>query len=382
MKKILIGLMAISVGLWAWTKPATALELVITGNGSDSESEVSVDYSNEVKVNQTNETAVENDIEIEAETGGNSISGSVGDSTVITGDISVSTEVENSLNHTETKVSCCSVSEVEVTISGNGSGSDNQVDLKLKHETSVIVDMAVWVMNKLNTKAVTGDNEIKDSVGNAYIRTGDIRARDYLFNMANTAEIDVDCCGPIGVLAKISGNGADSENKIDFVSIVSTLIEKREWAELWNFLQNDFETGGNRIKDSVGEAEIITGDIDYEGEVINGPINVNVINVGGPIEQPGNGNGEQPPVTPPVTPPPAQNGGVSPVNGERPEDQQPQVLGEQDISEGAVLAAAGGILPVTGSLSLLLFVLANILMLLLGCYLRFRSGRAPNQVAV
>ena len=66
-----------------------------------------------------------------------------------------------------------------------------------------------------------------------------------------------------------------------------------------------------------------------------------------------------------------------PTNGDGGNGNGPTVSNNGVGGNGQVLGAIdGAVLPVTGS-SLLLLLIANILMFLLGCYLRLRSGRSP-----
>lgn len=73
----------------------------ITGGGSDSQSTIDVSRSQSTSVNQNNQGSFRNDVDAEANTGGNA------GGSVTTGDASVNVTVDNQFNSNQANVPCC-----------------------------------------------------------------------------------------------------------------------------------------------------------------------------------------------------------------------------------------------------------------------------------
>ena len=128
-KKKLASAIAAGALLLNLATPAFAgITIEISGNGSDSENEAEVEFEHEVEVNQQNWADVLNDVEVEAETGGNEAEDNTGgDVSIETGDAETNVTVSNSLNSNVAEVDACCLGDVDALISGNGSESSNEV---------------------------------------------------------------------------------------------------------------------------------------------------------------------------------------------------------------------------------------------------------------
>src|SRR4030042_2937020 len=103
-----------------------ALEISIENNGGGAEATVEVAQVTTTTVGQTNQTNVNNDVQVSADTGNNTASDNGGEVQVTTGDITLDTQISNTVNQSQVAVGCCNgTGETQVIISGNGAGSTN-----------------------------------------------------------------------------------------------------------------------------------------------------------------------------------------------------------------------------------------------------------------
>lgn len=375
MSRKLIFLAAILFVALAIQADVYALELEISGNGNGSNSEVQVQVEQQTTVNQTNEANVSNQVETEANTGGNQANANNGNQVEIqTGNIETQTAITNELNTSIIEAVCCQQGEMTATINGNGANSQNRVELSVSKQTNVSVHQEVNIHNKISGSANTGRNEANRNNGDVTIQTGNISAKVHVANKANQAQIEVACCGSSDVSIKISGNGVDSKNSVRISLGDSVIIDKHDIANIDNLIVWDANTGENSANDSLGDVAITTGDITLEIGIQNGPINYETVRVGrGGEPQPPYDPGRPESPAPPPTPPSPDGGG----NGNNGNGADGNKNGDEE--EGEVLGiGGGGILPITGGIGMLLALLANIAMFLMGLYLRLRSGRSPG----
>ena len=238
----------------------------ISGNGSDSENEIELELENEVKVNQLNDALVINNVDAESETGENEAEDNTGGSVKIeTGNASTTVSVSNAANSNSAWVSGGDGSggSLSAIISGNGSDSENEIELELENETEVNQTNLADIQNDVKVEAETGDNEAEDNTGGPVeISTGDATADVTVDNLVNFNWADIDGCGCLSeILAKVSGNGADSENEIE--AELETELEANQL--------NDFDCKGE-FKDACADvdAELSTGDNEAEGNTQGG----------------------------------------------------------------------------------------------------------------
>lgn len=238
----------------------------ISGNGSDSENEIELELENEVKVLQLNDALVINNVDAESETGENEAEDNTGGSVKIeTGNASTTVSVSNAANSNSAWVSGGNGSggSLSAIISGNGSDSDNEIELELENETEVNQTNLADIQNDVKVEAETGDNEAEDNTGgDVEISTGDATADVTVDNLVNFNWADIDGCGCLSeILAKVSGNGANSENE----------IEAELETELTANQLNDFDCKGD-ITDACADvdAELSTGDNEAEGNTQGG----------------------------------------------------------------------------------------------------------------
>src|SRR3990172_256461 len=186
----------------------------------DITNKVELDKKSTTELFQNNEADVDNDVHVYADTGDNSADDNTGGSvTLKTGDIDVkSIEITNALNSNSARVGGGGggAGDLSAWIIGNGSNSDNDIDLDLDRSVTLVQSNEADVENKVKVYADTGDNSADDNTGGEIdVETGDIDVKVALDTWANFNWAEVDCpCLFDDILAKIAENGTDSDNDI------------------------------------------------------------------------------------------------------------------------------------------------------------------------
>src|SRR3989344_3377480 len=192
--------------------------LIISGNGSSSDNTADVNLNSTTTVVQSNEADIDNDVHVNADTGGNSADDNTGGEVDLeTGDITTQVGISNAVNSNVASVEECDCEgDVDVLISGNGTHSDNKVELDKKSTTELFQNNEADVDNDVHVYADTGDNSADDNTGGSVtLKTGDIDVKVALDTWANFNWAEVDCpCLFDDILAKIAENGTDSDNDI------------------------------------------------------------------------------------------------------------------------------------------------------------------------
>src|SRR4030042_1558749 len=241
-----------------------ALELVISDNGSSAVSVVNKQVEAQTIVTQTNEAAVSNNINVEANTGGNTAEGNTGgDTNVQTGDINITTFVKNELNSSYVEnETCCSSSDA--TISGNGSNSDNSVNLNQKSDVIVVNKNTADISNTIIGSSNTGENKVGDITGgNVSITTGNITIVGGVNNNSvNISQVKAGS-GFSDVRAVIKDNGSDSDNLINAEFTGETNVYLNHSSNIENYILWDANTGENEVSGTTeGDVNITTGNVD------------------------------------------------------------------------------------------------------------------------
>ena len=242
----------------------------ITGNGSGSDNEVRLNQDNKVELDQDNDADIDNNVDVDAETGYNDANDNVGGAVkVTTGDTDSTVKVHTAANANSAMIGGGSEEGgVSAWISGNGSDSDNEIDLDLENNVDLDQDNDADVDNDVDVDAETGYNDANDNVGgDVEIVTGDADATVEVDTLVNFNGADVDSCGCTGdLVAKIAGNGSDSDNEIAFEAENETEADQDNEADVDNDVDVDGETGDNEADDNVGydgsDPRVTTGDAD------------------------------------------------------------------------------------------------------------------------
>lgn len=350
------------------TPHAIAEEITITGNGAASESTVVTTTNNQTHVEQNNNANITNNVSTTTNTGNNAASQNTGGSTVInTGNAAANTTVSNQANQSVVNTECCKpATNNSVTVSGNGAGSVNNAAVSHTNTNTVTVNNHATINNKISTYANTGNNTANFNNGDVVIKTGDIKAK----TTVNTGPINLSYIKIPQANANsnpfklaIVGNGAYSYNNVDLNETNDTTILVNNAADIINELHNKYNTGGNEANFNNGDIAILTGDIDAN-VAINNIANISKVEVDCKCEK----EKEKPSVPVGAPLPPTTTTTTTTTTTSTPGGDTPHHV------------FSGPNLPVTGNNWLILALFGNIMMLLLGAYLRLRSGRSPGFV--
>lgn len=268
------------------------VDVLISGNGADSDNKVELkDKGSGVTVFQENEAGVKNIVDADSDTGDNEAEKNTGgDVSIKTGDATTSVSVSTTANANWALVGGGSGSTPTLSLRILGNGVDSKNDIKVKLDGGVLLAQAnvADVFNKIDADADTGDNKAEENTGGAVsIDTGDADTTVEVDNMVNFNWADVDCGCLFDVLAKIAGNGEDSDNKIEAKlggglevfqgncaeDLPGELGGGKEECELDNFIDADSDSGDNEAEKNTGDPgddpSIETGDAETTVEVSN-----------------------------------------------------------------------------------------------------------------
>jgi len=259
-------------------------DVLISGNGYNSDNDVKLKTSNDVSVFQDNTAKISNDIDANAKTGNNDANRNTGgDVLVFTGDAQSSVNVDNKANANIAKVGGNGDgSDMDLRIIGNGSNSDNDIRVEAHQSVLLVQNNDAYVYNNIDAKAKTGGNDANDNTGgDVIIDTGDAKAWVEVDNMVNFNAADVDCGCLSDVLAKIHGNGSNSDNDIKAKIEKDLSAFQDNASDLYNYVDAEAKTGHNDAKrntgpvDGIDPVEILTGDSTSWTDVNNSG-NVNI----------------------------------------------------------------------------------------------------------
>jgi hypothetical protein len=364
MRKLTV-LLILVVGLFLPNR-VWALEIVISGNGADSDNEVQTTVTQETNVTQTNVMDVSSDVTIDANTGGNTAEGNSGDTTIETGDINISTNIQNSGNVGIVSLPCCPMSSNTgvVDVSGNGAGSENGVNLNWSNLNQVNVNNLANIENLIGGNLNTGFNRADDNLGGVIIETGSIKVNDVIKNDPLNFYLVLGGIISPDFIVKITGNLENSDNQVNLEIQERFLVFANNLANIENAISWDANTGGNSASGNLADVSIKTGDITLSSSVDN------IVNDGQVIitccEKE---DKEENPPTPSNNPPTGGGGNGGGGGGNGGGAGAPAVLG----------AGAGQILPATGNFLTLLLTLLAAILFSLGLYLRLHPGQDPGR---
>ncbi len=267
--------------LLAQAAPAFATDLVIVGNGSESNSTIDMQSSSTTTVVQKNNTDVDNKVKVSADTGNNTASDNTGgDARIQSGDSTTVVELENVAGSNVAEVERCGGCDdgTNIVIDGNGTDTTNLVDYDRNSATTLFQTNNTEFDNEVNVDATTGGNQVDDNTGadEAVVVTGDANVAVSASNMAdsNTASVhggnsDSDSDNS-GVNLWIHGNGSDSRNTMRLDLKNTTLLSQMNDTQVANKFRVDADTGSNTVSDSTGGMVAVgTGDANVYANVDN-----------------------------------------------------------------------------------------------------------------
>jgi hypothetical protein len=285
---------------------ASSADVEISGNGADSDNEANLGLTTETKVFQNNVAEIKNRIDADSSSGGNEANKNTGgDVKVETGNATTGVLIMNKANSNIAEIGGGGAGSVSLKILGNGADTDNNIGLTLARSLSLTQDNKADISNKVEADSKTGKNEAEENTGgNVKIDTGDASTGVAIDNIANFNYADLDCGCLMDVLAKVAGNGADSDNSIKAGLVDGRLIFQTNLyscgeqprgccgggEKACNDVDADSSTGGNEIEESTagvygGDPSVETGNADTYVETST-TANSNVLSNGASYELP------------------------------------------------------------------------------------------------
>lgn len=185
--------------------PDSQIALAITDNGATSQNSIDTDLASNTQVNQANQAAITNNINITSNTGGNKISNNASSSiTLATGNITETTTVDNThINNSTAQISqaLASGTPVSATIHGNGSGSTNQIAFVIDTNNQVRTSNQASISNIIYKDLSTGNNWITgNTAATIGLTTGSIFSTTIIdnSNINTNWTLISDCCSVAG----------------------------------------------------------------------------------------------------------------------------------------------------------------------------------------
>jgi len=244
----------------------------VSGNGASSSSVANVTVANSTGVIQSNTANIQNNVSVNANSGGNTANYNTGGNvSVDTGSASSNVTVNNTANSNAASVSGCCPGNVEVKVAGNGAESDNDANVTVATDNSIVQNNEANVVNNVESNLNTGGNKAKyNTGGDVSIETGNAKGVVDLSTKVNknVAEISGDGSGTLAVW--ISGNGAESDNEANVTVVSSNLIQQANLADILNDVEMWANSGDNSAKyNTGGEVSIDTGNAEADVSVEN-----------------------------------------------------------------------------------------------------------------
>lgn len=254
-------------------------EILISGNGADSDNTAKLNSNNDTSVFQTNDAHIKNNVDADAKTGYNDANRNTGgDVTVLTGHATTDVAIENNANANIASVggsgSGSNGGTMSARIVGNGAYSYNDIELNQHRSVALVQDNDAYIKNNVDATAKTGKNDANDNTGgDVVIDTGSATTTVEVDNLANFNAADVDCGCLTDVDAKVSGNGSYSENDVRANFHDNLDVFQDNDARLKNYVDARAKTGANEANRNTGDVQadpaIITGHATTEHTVSN-----------------------------------------------------------------------------------------------------------------
>lgn len=365
--------------LFVVVQKAQADEVQIRANGAASTSNAIASSTTQNNVTQTNNSQVNNSVTTNTTTGNNSANNNTGGSTAISsGNSTANTTINNSANSASTTLSCCSTGTgTTEKITANGSDSQNSTGATTNSQSTVTINNNFTGVTAIQENLNTGGNSANNNSGSVSIVTGAIKNTiTVMSGPVNSASVSVPDTTGSGTAIKVAGNGEGSQNTASATVDTSNQVTVTSRSNITNDVQGSFTTGNNSANNNFGTVDIATGDVISETRLVNGPINVtgsDVVCCNQFAQIPPNQN-SSPNLPTTNTNQPATAPTTTTVSSSSTTSPSPSSSG----GGGVLGISTANLLPVTGNNWFFFAMIANVVMLFLGSYLRLHSGRAPN----
>ncbi len=237
----------------------TNADVLIQGNGEDSDNGVELGLTHETSLFQKNVAKVNNDVDANATSGDNlADSNTGGDVSINAGSAKTSVVLGTTANANLAHVggSGNNNGSISAQIVGNGEDSLNTIALGVANSVVATQGNYANVTNDVDADALSGGNTVEGTTdGSSSITTGEASVEVGVDNLANFNFADLDCGCLLDVLASISENGQESDN-----AIAAELVDSQEafQANVWTCGHNLLWAGHSACNDL--EANASSGD--------------------------------------------------------------------------------------------------------------------------
>ncbi len=278
-------------------------------NGADSTNVIDYSGSTLEEVYQQNNLLLYNDMNVEANSGDNTIAKNTGGSnTITTGDATAQVNVFNFGNANFANVAVAEFDAYDTTAgdiyldtlsyapaqsliantNGNGAGSSNTTQVGTGSTVLIFQDNFAEVTNDVDIEVNTGDNEITKSMGDSSITTGDANVFANIVNFLNTNFVGLGnlLVGVVNIFDGYQGdvylpdtnnlaltnpntsitlenNGAGSANGVTVTDEELMFLTQNNTAVINNTVNIDAVTGENDAsKNTGGNIAVKTGNVD------------------------------------------------------------------------------------------------------------------------
>jgi hypothetical protein len=167
----------------------------------------------------------------------------------------------------------------EISVSGNSAESSSNVNISVDQSSSANQSNEANISNNIEANSNTGNNEAsQNNGGEVNIQTGDSEVSSTIINHGiNQNYAETGCC-PGDTSIKVNGNGAESNNNIDYSRNYTTNINSSNTANIINNVNGYANTGYNKAnQNNGGSVSITTGDIKVTDIIRNKSINISAV---------------------------------------------------------------------------------------------------------
>lgn len=263
------------------------LDVNITDNGANSQTDVKVKTETKQELEQENKADVDNKVNLSANTGGNAANSNTnGKVNLKTGKVDAMVVFSNTVNLNSAIVtSCCKLlGDKSIKVADNGAKSKQDVKVETESKLDLEQENDADVENEVDADLSTGDNTAnKNTNGDVDVKSGKVFMEVGVENIVNANEAEVESCGcdqPGDVVVKLKNNGTKTETKVDVEVSQGDEFNQENDLELENEVKaKDVSSGNNQAgKTTNGKVELKTGKVHFLVSVFN-QLNINLLKV-------------------------------------------------------------------------------------------------------
>lgn len=234
-----------------------------TGYGSTNNS--SIVLNQDTTVVQNNTADVKNKVDLKLNTGKNEANKNTGEGIVVSGDIVSGVAISNKANTNVADLESCGGCDIEIAV-GNvktGADSENKAKVKVEKTNSIFQTNVAEVDNYVDVYGNTGKNEANKNTGGGSVETGDISGTAIVENKLNRNFASIAGGeGSSSITALNDTTGADSTNLTKVKASFDNIVTQTNYADVYNDVDLDFNTGKNEANKNTGWGIVTTGDIE------------------------------------------------------------------------------------------------------------------------